>query len=97
MEGNIKNLPLVIIGGRTINSAGVDELRRIKITVVGDYNPLEENIPYGGAIVIEGGIYDGQVWVDDGRNPSKAANHHSSDRKLTGVIPSINTDLTLLD
>ena len=45
----------------------------------------------------EGGIYDGKVWVDDGINPRKTANHHRSGPNLLSVIPFIATNLTLLD
>ena len=51
MEGNIKNLPLVLTGGRTLNSEDVVELWRIGITVVDVNDPLEESIPYVGAPV----------------------------------------------
>ena len=96
MEWNIKNLPSVLTGGRTINSEDVVELWRIGITVVDDNETLEENIPYVGAPVTEGGIYDGQVWGDDGIDTSKASNHHHSGLKLPIITPSIVTNLTLL-
>ena len=59
--------------------------------------PLEENIPSVGDPVTEGELYDGQVWVDDGIDPRKAANHHRSGTKLMVVSSSIVTNLTLLD
>ena len=60
-------------------------------------DPLEENIPYIGAPVTEGGLYDGQFWGDNGINPRKAANHHRYDPKLPSVSPYIVTNITLLD
>ena len=51
MKGNIKNLPLVLTGGHTIDSEDVLELRCIGITVVDDSDPLEEDIPSIGAPV----------------------------------------------
>ena len=97
LEGNIENLPPVLTGGRTIDSEDVVELRRIGITMVDDNEPLEDNIPYVGAPVTEGGICDGQVWVDDRIYPRKASDHHRSGTKLPSVSPSIVTNLTLLD
>ena len=72
MEGNIKNLSSVLTGGRTINSEDVVEIWCIGITVVDNNEPLEENIPYVGAPVTEGGVYDGKVWGDDGIYTRKA-------------------------
>ena len=63
---------------------------------MGDNEPLEENIPSVGAPVTEGGLYDGQVWGDDGICPRKAANHHRSSPKVPSVQPSIVMNLTLL-
>ena len=51
LEGNIKNLPLVLTGGRTIDSEDVVDLWRIGITVVENNDPLEKNIPSVGAPV----------------------------------------------
>ena len=55
LEGNIKNLPLVLTGGRIIDSEYVADLWRIGIIVVDNNNPLEENIPYVGDPVTKGG------------------------------------------
>ena len=85
MEGNIKNLPLVLTGGHKINSEDV----------VDDNEPLEENIPSVGAPVTEGGIHDGQVWGDYGIDQSKASNHHHSGPKIPSVSPSDVPNLTL--
>ena len=65
--------------------------------MVEDNDTLEENTPYFGAPVIEGELYDGQVWWDDGINPRKAENYHHSGKKLLSVRPSIVINLTLLD
>ena len=73
------------------------ELRRIGIIVVDDNEPLEENIQYVVAPVTEGGVYDGQVWGDDGIDSRKVANHHRSGPNLPRVSPSIVTNLTLLE
>ena len=97
MEGNIKNLPLVLTGSRTIDSYDVAELRSISITLVDYNNPLEENVPSVVYPVTEGGVYYGQVWVYDRINPRKAANHHCSGPKIPSVIPSIVNNITLLD
>ena len=95
MEGNIKNSPLVITGGRTINSEDVVKLRNIGIMVVDNNDPLEENIPYVGAPVTEGGLCDWQVWGYDGINPRKGANQYRYGPKIPSVVPSIVTNLTL--
>ena len=97
LEGGIEKLPLVLTGGCTIDSEDIPELRSIRVTVVDDNDPLEDNIPYVGSPVTEGGLYDGQVWVGDGINPRKAENHHRSGPKLPSVSPSIISNLTLLD
>ena len=76
---------MVLIGGCTIDSEDVVELRRIGITMVEDNYTLEENKPYVGAIVNEGELYDGQVWGDGGIDPRKMANHHRSDPKLVAI------------
>ena len=73
------------------------ELQHINITVVDDNNTLDENIPYVGAPVTEGEIYDGKVWGDDGIDPRKASTHHLFGPKLPSVSPSIVTNLNLLD
>ena len=73
------------------------ELRRISITVVDDDDSLGVTIPSVGAPVTEVGLYDGQVWGDDGIYPRKVSNHHHSGPKLLIVSPSIFTNLTLLD
>ena len=65
--------------------------------LVENINPLEENIPSVGAPVTEGGIYDGQVWIDDGIDPMKAVNHQCSGPKLPSIRPYIFTNSTLLD
>ena len=96
LEGDIRNLPLVITGGCTINPEDVVELWHIGILVVDNNYHLEENIPSVGAPVTDWGLYDGQVWGDDGIDPRKAANHHRSGPKLPSFSPSILTDLTLL-
>ena len=44
----------------------------------------------------EGGFYDDEVWVDDGIDTRKVANHNCSGPKLPSVGPSIVTNLTLL-
>ena len=67
------------------------------ITVLDDTKPLEENIPYVGAPVNEGGVYDGQVWVNDGIDPRKATNYHHYGPKIMSVSPSIFNTITLLD
>ena len=95
LEGNIKNLPSVLTGDRTINSEDVVKLRSIGIVVVDNNDPLEENITYVGNPVTEGGVYEWQVWVDDGINPRKVMNLHHSGPNLPSVIPSIVTNLTL--
>ena len=87
MEGNIKNLPLVLIGSCTIYSGEVVELRCIGMMVMDHNDPLEENIPYVDAPVIERGLYDGRF----------EANYHRSGPKLLKVRPSIVTDPTVLD
>ena len=97
MEENIEILPLVLTGGRTINSEDVVELWRIGITVVDDNDPLEENMPSVGSPVPKGELYDGKVWGDDGIDPKRAANHHLPGPKLPSVSPSIVTNLILLD
>ena len=71
------------------------KLWHIGIMVVNDNDPLEENIPFVGAPVTEGGLYDCQVWGDDRINPGKVANHYRSGPKLPSVIPSTVTNLTL--
>ena len=45
LEGNIKNLPLVLTGGRTINSEDVVELWCIGMTVVEDKIPWSRTYP----------------------------------------------------
>ena len=59
--------------------------------------PLEENIPSVGDPVTEGELYDGQVWVDDGIDPRKAANQHLYSSNLPSFRPSIVTNLNLLE
>ena len=44
-----------------------------------------------------GGLYDSQVWGDDGVDTRKEANHHCSGPKLPSVSPSIFNNLTILD
>ena len=95
LAGNIKNSPLVLTGGRTINSEDVVKLRNIVIMVVDNNDPLEENIPSVGAPVTEGGLCDWQVWGYDGINPWKVANQHCCGTKIPSVMPSIVTNLTL--
>ena len=73
------------------------ELRRIGIAVVYNNEPMEENIPYVGSPVTGGGLYDEQVWRDNGIDPRKAANQHLSGPKILSIIPSIVTNLNILD
>ena len=73
------------------------KLWHIGIMVVNDNDPLEENIPFVGAPVTEGGLYDCQIWGDDRINTRKLVNHYRSGPKLPSVIPSIVTNLTLQD
>ena len=99
LECNIENLPSVLTGGRTINSEDVLEFWNIVIVMVENNDPLEENIHSVGAPVNEGGggVYDGQIWGDDGIYPSEAANHHRSGQKIPSDGPSIVTNLTILE
>ena len=60
-------------------------------------NTFEENIPSVEFPVTEGRLYDEKVWVVDGINPRKVANHHCSGLELPRVVPSIVTNLTILD
>ena len=55
MEGNIKNIPLVLTGGRTINSYDVVKLWHIGIMVADNNDLQEENIPSVGYPVTGGG------------------------------------------
>ena len=88
---------MVIKFGITIYSEDVKKLWLIRITVVDNNDILEENIPSVGAPVTEGGIYDGQVWVDYRINPRKATNHHNYGPKIPSVSLYIVSNLTLLD
>ena len=97
MEGNIENLPSVLTGGCTIDSEDVAELWHIGITAVDDNDPMEDNIPSFGAPVTKGELYDGQVLVDYGVDPRKAANNHRSSLKIPSVITSIINNITPLD
>ena len=73
------------------------EICCIGITVVDIKNTFEENIPSVEFPVTEGRLYDEKVWVVDGINPRKVANHHCSGLKLPGVRTCIFNNLTLLD
>ena len=86
-----------LTGGRTIDSEDVVELWRIGIPVVENNDSLEESIPSVSAPVTEGELYNGQIWGYDGTEPRKALNHHQYGLKLLSVIPSIVTNLKLLD
>ena len=97
LEGNIEKLPSFITGGRRIDSEDVMEIWSIGINVVDDNDPLEENISSVGYPVNEGDLYDEQVWGDDGIDARKVTNYHRSGTKLLSVIPSIVTNLTILD
>ena len=63
-----------------------------------DHNdPPEENIPSVGDPVTRGGVYNEEVWEDDGINPSKAAKRRRYVPKLLSFIHSVVTNLTLSD
>ena len=95
LEGNTRNLTLILIGGCTIYSEDVVELRSISIAVVEYNDPLEENIPSVGAPVNEGDLYDRQVCGYYGIYTRKASNHHRYCPKLPSVRTSIITNLPL--
>ena len=44
----------------------------------------------------KGELYDGKVWVDNGIDLRKSANHHQSGLNIWSFSPSIVTKLTLL-
>ena len=73
------------------------ELCCIVITVVDNNKTLEDKITSVGALGTEGGLCDGQVLGDDGIDPRKVENHHRSGTKRPSIIPSIVTNITLLD